>query len=174
MKIKLIGSPCTVSVMKSVKIVLYILDELKKCHFHYSFFPSPFNQHPFIFIFIYLLSVSCCIHSSAWRVSYLVENEQFVPWRFQLFGSLRDSSFGVSMRGMKSRARKKRESIGGFSPINYWVWGRGYLKSAAWQLKSNREQKRLLKEVCNFTHLHHYQDRFIAVLILPDMLEEKK
>lgn len=39
MKIKLIESLCMVSVMKAVKIVLYILYELKKCHFHDSFYP---------------------------------------------------------------------------------------------------------------------------------------
>lgn len=84
--------------------------------------------------------------------------------------------FGVSMRRIKSEARKKRESIGVSSPIKCCSRGRGYLNSAAWQPKRNKltKSKRLLKEICNFTHLHHYQDRFIAVLILPDMLEEKK
>lgn len=138
------------------------------------FLPSAFNQCPFIFIFIHLLSVSCCIHSSAWWVSYLVENEQFVPWRFQLFGSLRDSSLEYQWGGKKWSQEKKRKYQGFFSN-KVLFQGKGLLElSSLTTEKKQTKSKRLLKEICNFIHLHHFQDRFIAVLILPDMLEEKK
>lgn len=104
------------------------------------FFPSPFNQCPFIFIFIYLLSVSCCTHSSAWWVSYLVENEQFIPWRFQLFGSLKDSSLEYQWGEWKVKPGKS-EKTSFFFPIKYCFRGRRGLKSAAWQPKRNKEQK---------------------------------
>lgn len=79
------------------------------------------------------------------------------------------------MRGMKSEAKKNRESIGVFSPNKVLFQGKGLLEiSSLTTKKKQAKSKRLLKEICNFTHLHHYQDRFTAVLILPDMLEEKK
>lgn len=50
MQIKLIGSLCMVSVTKAVKIVWYILDELRKYHFH-DFFPLSFQSMSFYFHF---------------------------------------------------------------------------------------------------------------------------
>lgn len=104
------------------------------------FFPSPFNQCPFIFIFIHLLSVSCCIHSSAWWVSYLVENEQFVPWRFQLFGSLRDSSLEYQWGEWKVKSGKKRKCWG-FFPNKVLFQGKGLLEISSLTTGNKQEQK---------------------------------
>lgn len=138
MKIKLIGSLCMVSVMKAVKIVLYILDELKKCHFHDSFFPLSFQSVSFYFhfhtpakcILLYSqFSMMGFIFSGKWTIRTLKIPIIQLPQRF---------IFGVSIRRIKSEARKKRESIGVFSPIKCCSRGRGYLNSAAWQPKRNK------------------------------------
>lgn len=138
MKIKLIGSLCMVSGMKELKQFCVFWMSWGNVTFM-IFLPSPFNQCPFIFIFIHLLSVSCCIHSSAWWVSYLVENEQFVPWRFQLFGSLKDLSLEYQWGEWKVKPGKSEKNIYFFFPQrNVFFRERGVLKSAAWQLKRNK------------------------------------
>lgn len=170
MKIKLIGSFCTVSVMKAVKIVLYILDELKKCHFHDSFFPLSFQSASFYLHFH--IPAKCILLYSQFSMMGLIFRGKWTirTLKIPIIRLTQRFIFGVSMRGMKSGGRNKRESIGVFSPIKCWV-GEGVTWNQQLDNWKETKSKRLLKEICNFTHLHHYQDRFIAVLILPDMLE---
>lgn len=47
--------------------------------------------------------------------------------------------------GNENEAREKRESVGVFSPIKPCFRGRGYLKSAAWQLKRNKQKQKFVE-----------------------------
>lgn len=81
--------------------------------------------------------------------------------------------FRVPMKRMESQARKKWENI--FFSNKMLLQGKGGFKiNSLTAFKKQTKSKRLLKEIFDFTHLHHYQDSFTAVLILPDMLEEEK
>lgn len=138
-----------------------------------DFFFLSFQSVSFYFHFYNLLSASCCMQSSAWWVSYLVENEQSVPWRFQLFGSLKDLPLEYQCRGWKVKPEESQKKIRFFFSEMLFQEKKRLKICSFTAKKKHSKSKRLFEEICIFTDLHNYQDSFIAVLILLDVLEGK-
>lgn len=83
--------------------------------------------------------------------------------------------WSINEENEKLSQEKVRKIYFFFPPKKCFFQGKGSLKiSSLTAEKKQTKSRRLLREICNFTHLYHYLDSFIAVLILPDMPEKKK